>query len=111
MLATKARQFARLATPMLRMNQMIARPSVNSMLFTQARTFASFDQVEKAAKKLDNALSEEMKYENENYTQLEDIDTFLNESGFKFTESDSKIEMTLTKVVGDKTVVVQFDAR
>jgi len=44
--------------------------------------FASFDMIEKASQKLTKALDSEIKYENDNYTQLEDIETFLNESGF-----------------------------
>jgi lysozyme family protein len=31
---------------------------------------------------LNKALDSEIKYENENYSQLEDIETYLNESGF-----------------------------
>jgi hypothetical protein len=36
-------------------------------------------------------LDSEIKYEDENYTQLEDIETFLNESGFKFTEDEGTL--------------------
>jgi len=60
---------------------------------------------------LSKALEKEIKYENENYSQLEDIETFLNESGFKFSEVDGGISMTLTKQVGDKLVEVVFEAR
>jgi hypothetical protein len=60
---------------------------------------------------LNKALEKEIKYELENYSQLEDIETFLTESGFKFSEQDSGIVMILTKTVGDKTVEVQFEAR
>ena len=56
-------------------------------------------------------MEKEIKYENENYTQLEDIDTFLNDSGFQFKEEDSGITMTLTKTVGNKHIEVQFDSR
>lgn len=45
-------------------------------------TFSSFETIEKASGKLVKSLDSEIKYENENYTQLEDIETFLNESGF-----------------------------
>jgi hypothetical protein len=38
--------------------------------------------IEKSVQKLSKALEKELKYENENYAQLEDIDTFLKESGF-----------------------------
>ena len=49
---------------------------------TQKISFSSFETIEKASGKLDKSLDSEIKYENENYTQLEDIETFLNESGF-----------------------------
>ena len=42
----------------------------------------STDMLGDGAKKLGKALEKEIKYENDNYTQLEDIETFLNESGF-----------------------------
>jgi hypothetical protein len=42
---------------------------------------------------------------------LEDIEQFLNESGFKFSEKENGIQMTLTKEVGDKIVEVHFEAR
>ena len=73
--------------------------------------FSSFETIEKASGKLSKSLESEIKYENENYTQLEDIETFLNESGFLFKESDNGLEMTLTKDVGDKKVTVVFEAR
>ena len=60
---------------------------------------------------MSRALEKEIKYENENYSQLEDIETFLNESGFKFSEEVEGITMMLTKQVGDKTIEVHFDAR
>lgn len=78
---------------------------------SQMRAFSSFDTIEKAAQKLNKSLDSEVKYENENYTQLEDIETFLNESGFLFKETDDGLTMTLTKEVGDKMVEVVFEAR
>jgi len=60
---------------------------------------------------LNKALEKEIKYENENYSQLDDIETYLNESGFKFSEQDSGVTLTLSKAVGDKLVEVQFEAR
>lgn len=60
---------------------------------------------------MNKALEKELKYENENYSQLDDIETYLNESGFKFTEEESGVVLTLTKTVGDKLVEVQFEAR
>jgi hypothetical protein len=76
------------------------------------RMFASNTaSVEKSVQKLTKALEKEIKYENENYSQLEDIETFLNESGFKYTEQDNGIQMVLTKTVGNKTIEVHFEAR
>jgi hypothetical protein len=75
------------------------------------RMFSSFETIEKASQKLQKSLDSEIQYENENYTQLEDIETFLNESGFTFKEVDNGLNMSLTKSVGDKMVEVQFEAR
>lgn len=60
---------------------------------------------------MNKALEKELKYENENYSQLDDIETFLNESGFAFEEGDADIIMKLTKTIGDKLVEIQFEAR
>jgi hypothetical protein len=60
---------------------------------------------------LSKALEKEIKYENENYSQLEDIETFLSESGFQFHEENNGIELILTKTVGNKTIEVHFEAR
>lgn len=57
------------------------------------------------------ALEKEIKYENDNYTQLEDIGTYLDDSGFAFNEEANGINMTLTKTVGDKTITVCFESR
>jgi len=75
-----------------------------------SRSFTS-DAITDGAKKLNRALEKEIKYENENYTQLEDIETFLNESGFVFHEDTDGIHMSLKKQVGDKTIEVTFEAR
>lgn len=76
------------------------------MGMTALRLFTSNAQVEKAVQKLNKALDKEIKYENENYSQLEDIDTFLKESGFEYSEQEDGIIMTLTKTVGDKKVEI-----
>ena len=60
--------------------QNIMRQSV--LLHNQVRMFSSLETIEKATQKLNKALDSEIKYENENYSQLEDIETYLNESGF-----------------------------
>jgi complement component 1 Q subcomponent-binding protein len=77
----------------------------------QARCFSSFEAVQRGATKLGKALDKEVKYENDNYTQLEDIETFLNESGFAFSEIEGGIGMVLSKQVGDKKVEIHFEAR
>lgn len=77
----------------------------------QTRMFSSFESVQRGAAKLSKSLEKEIKYENDNYTQLEDIETFLNESGFTFSETDDHIAMVLSKTVGDKTIEVHFEAR
>ena len=75
------------------------------------RQFASFELIERSTQKLTKALDSEIKYESENYTQLEDIDVFLNESGFKFSETENGIHLSLSKQIGDKKVEVLFEAR
>ncbi len=42
---------------------------------------------------------------------MEDIETFLKESGFEFHESDDDHVMKLTKKVGNKLVEIQFESR
>lgn len=82
-----------------------------SMTQVQFKSFANFDTIERAAQKLDRALEAEIRYENENYTQLEDIETFLNDSGFKFMEQESGLQMKLSKDVGNKLIEVVFESR
>ena len=60
---------------------------------------------------MNKSLEKEIKYENENYSQLDDIETYLNESGFQFSEEENGVTLTLIKTVGDKLVEVQFEAR
>jgi len=87
---------------------MTMRPMFMAAAASSTRAFS--DSVD-GSKKLGRALEKELKYENENYAQLEDIETFLNESGFTFSEEDNGIFMTLKKQVGDKNVEVTFEAR
>lgn len=85
-----------------------ARPS----MFAVAAASRGFsDGIIDGGKKLNRALEKEIKYENENYSQLEDIETFLNESGFTFDEESDGIFMTLKKQVGNKVIEVNFEAR
>ena len=83
----------------------------NPMMCQAQRAFSAYENIAASAQKLQKALDSEIKYENENYTQLEDIETFLNESGFQFKEEENGLNMSLTKEVGDKVVEVQFEAR
>lgn len=93
------------------MRKAIASKAVTSFMPAAAcRTFST-DSIADGAQKLNRALEKEIKYENENYAQLEDIETFLNESGFAFKEEDDGIFMSLTKQVGNKVVEVTFEAR
>jgi hypothetical protein len=75
------------------------------------RAFSDFSAINSGAAKLSKALDKEVKYENENYSQLEDIETFLQESGFAFDESESSTNMTLSKEIGGKKIEVVFEAR
>ena len=86
---------------------MASRPAV--MAAASNRAFS--DSLTDGAQKLKRALDKEIKYENENYAQLEDIETFLNESGFSFDEESDGIFMSLKKQVGSKIVEVTFEAR
>lgn len=86
-------------------------PAVFAMNQFSVRSFANAAAIEKSIQKLSKALDKEVKYENENYSQLEDIETYLNESGFTFHEQDDSILLKLTKKVGDKTIEVHFEAR
>lgn len=96
----------------LQMGRVQTQMSTTNLMTSQPRmSFASFDTIEKASQKLNKALSSEIDYENQNYTQLEDIETFLNESGFEFKESDDQLHMFLSKEVGDKSIEIMFEAR
>lgn len=83
------------------------RPSILAAVANKG--FSS--SITEGAKKLTRALEKEIKYENENYTQLEDIEAFLKESGFAFSEETEGIFMSLKKQVGDKQVEITFEAR
>ena len=88
-----------------------ARPQLAAMAnMGMMREFSS-QSISSGASKLNRALEKEIKYENENYTQLEDIETYLNESGFDFSEQDGGVNMSLKKKVGDKNVEIMFEAR
>lgn len=109
MLSKTLTRFAKLSSKAVCPQMRLA--TIKPMQMVVARQFASFETIEKAAQKLNKSLESEIKYENENYTQLEDIDTFLNDSGFQFSETDGGLIMTLSKAVGDKSIEIQFEAR
>ena len=90
-----------------------SRPAMMRMgvFAQQQRAFSSFETIHASAQKLTKSLDSEIKYENENYAQLEDIETFLSESGFQFKEQERGLNMVLSKDVGDKMVEVHFEAR
>ena len=94
---------------------MAAQQRMSGMMIQAAQAGRAFStntaSIEKSIQKLNKSLEKEIKYENENYSQLDDIETYLNESGFKFSEQENGVVMTLTKSVGDKLVEVQFEAR
>ena len=60
---------------------------------------------------MSKALEKEIKYENENYSKLDDIQQYLDESKFSFTEQENGVVLSLTKSVGDKQIEIQFEAR
>ena len=91
--------------------QVMAKGARPALFAAQAATRNFSDSITDGAKKLSRALEKEIKYENENYTQLEDIETFLNESGFQFSEEADGIFMSLKKQVGNKVIEVNFEAR
>ena len=106
-------QMFRMTKNVSAVKQLMAKNMIktNAFMAIPKMSFSSFENIEKASQKLSKALESEIKYENENYTQLEDIETFLNESGFRFSEIENGLTMTLTKEVGDKTIEIVFEAR
>ncbi len=88
---------------------LFAKPQVFATL--PQRQFSNFAQIEKAQQKLSKALESEIKYESENYSQLEDIENFLNEAGFHFSETADGLTITLKKTIDGREVTVSFDAR
>lgn len=103
---TPVRGFFRLMAAQQRMSGMMVQSAQAGRAFS-----TNTASIEKSIQKLNKSLEKEIKYENENYSQLDDIETYLNESGFKFSEQENGVVMTLTKTVGDKVVEIQFEAR
>ena len=80
-------------------------------LMAATRAFSSVELVARSGAKLAKALENEVKYENDNYSQLEDIETFLKESGFSYSEQEDGVKMSITKNLGDKKIEILFEAR
>ena len=76
----------RLLTNSASMRGMQVAKTIRPAIFAATATRRTFSDINDGAKKLTRALEKEIKYENENYVQLDDIATFLNESGFQFDE-------------------------
>lgn len=91
--------------------QFFRQPSMIKIVAAANQGFSKFNSIESGSGKLVRALEKEVKYEQDNYTQLEDIEQFLNESGFAFTEHEDSIKMNLKKTVGDKLVEIRFESR
>ena len=82
-----------------------------AMIAMQSRGFSSMEMISRSSAKLTKALEKEIKYENDNYSQLDDIESFIRESGFTFSEEEDGIHMSLTKTMGDKKIEVTFESR
>ena len=93
------------------MRQALTKSARPAMFGASAASRGFSDLINDGGKKLTRALEKEIKYENENYDQMEDIQTFINESGFQFEEESEGIFMSLKKQVGNKVIEVTFEAR
>ena len=83
-------------------------PMINQMVTN--RGFAS-EAMERSVQKLNKSLENEIKHEDEIYSQPEDIDHFLKESGFAFRETGEGVSMTLDKDYDNKHIEIVFEAR
>ena len=110
MFASKLSQtLTRLSTSQAKNLQSVCRQA--SIMACSQRAFSQVSSINSGAGKLNRALEKEVKYEHDNYTQLEDIENFLQESGFTFHETEDSIKMSLTKTVQDKQIEIQFESR
>lgn len=57
-----------------RLTQRLLAVNKCALLASSTRCFASIEQINRGGNKLASALDKEIKYENDNYTQLEDIE-------------------------------------
>lgn len=83
------------------------RAAVPAFRAVSSRTFAS----SQGALKLSKALTKELEYERENYQTLQDSETFLQESGFEFKETNAGVDCYLSKTVDGKKVTIHFQSR
>eukprot|EP00933_Yihiella_yeosuensis_P028316 TRINITY_DN2212_c0_g1_i1.p1 TRINITY_DN2212_c0_g1~~TRINITY_DN2212_c0_g1_i1.p1 ORF type:complete len:252 (+),score=85.85 TRINITY_DN2212_c0_g1_i1:74-757(+) len=67
------------------------------------RSFASA-----SASKVVKVLESELKHEEEHYEQDKEIANFLKSSPFNFVDKDGDVNMKLERVMGDKTVAIEF---
>merc|ERR1740117_1759497 len=78
-----------------------------SLVASQQRLFSSVEMVARSGAKLVKALDKEMKYENDNYNQLEDIDTFIRESGWDYSEGqEQEEEQGMSENYCDFTIII-----
>ena len=103
-----AKKFASIVPAAMRASVQHAR---NPMMAAAMRSFSSVELVDRAGLKLAKSLEKEIKYENENYTVVDDVENFIKESGFTFSESDDSTQMTLKKTFGKYNITIQFEAR
>mmetsp|Transcript_6620 Transcript_6620/g.16224 ORF Transcript_6620/g.16224 Transcript_6620/m.16224 type:complete len:229 (+) Transcript_6620:80-766(+) len=61
-----------------------------------------------AGPKVAKVLDSEIKHEDEQYEQQKEIQNFIKNSGFEFSETPGDVNMTLTKKVGSKTVKIEW---
>mmetsp|Transcript_68890 Transcript_68890/g.128605 ORF Transcript_68890/g.128605 Transcript_68890/m.128605 type:complete len:226 (+) Transcript_68890:88-765(+) len=61
-----------------------------------------------AGQNVSKVLENEIKHEDEQYEQQKEIQNFIKNSGFDFSETPGDVNMTLTKKVGNKTVKIEW---
>ena len=95
------------------MRTVMAKPLKTQLMISQmvaTRGFAS-EAMERSVQKLNKSLENEIKHEDEIYSQPEDIDHFLKESGFTFRETGEGVSMSLEKDYDNKHIEIVFEAR
>lgn len=105
-----AKKFATILPAAMRASAQHARNPLMAAACS-VRGFSSVELVDRAGLKLAKSLEKEIKYENENYTVVDDVENFIKESGFTFSEADDSPQMTLKKTFGKYNITIQFEAR